>query len=165
MRNLYKSIFIMPLVLLGEGVMVANALAEPAYLEAIEPCRIFDTRSAAFYLPGRFYGNGETRDYHVWGGGELIQEQGGSFNCEIPGDATSVQINFTAVNPSGFGYLRAWPNGGNQPNATLLTWDGSSISNSVILKINNDGWYDISVKVFGSSTDLIGDITGYFVPF
>jgi hypothetical protein len=74
------------------------------------------------------FGGSMVRDYYAYG--VLSTHQGGLDTCGIPDTAVAIHINFTAVNPSGFGYLRAWPWGESEPGATLMAFTaGVSISN------------------------------------
>ena len=125
----------------------------------ITPCRLLDTR-----VVGGPFGGGTTRSYWIWNGG-LDTHQGGAPTCNIPSDAVAVQINFTAVDPSGFGYLRAWPNGLAEPTATMLVfYGGVSISNSVSLMFCNTCGDDMDVRIYDATTDLVAEAVGYYAP-
>jgi len=118
--------------------------------------RIIDTRQAS----GAF-GDGATEEFRAWGDG--LTEQGGTDDCDIPQSAVAVHLNFTGVNPAGFGYLPAWPNGEDEPGATLMTFTGGvSLSNATALAICNDCVSDFTVKIYGAQTDLVGDVVGYY---
>jgi len=122
----------------------------------IEPCRIADSRIA-----GGAFGDGATRDFQAWGDG--LAAQGGVDDCGIPDSAVAVHVNFTAVNPAGFGYLRAWPYDQDEPVATLMVFDvGPGISNATALTICNSCASDFSVKIYGAPTDLVTEVVGYY---
>lgn len=128
-----------------------------AFFVPMIPCRIFDTRAP---FAGGPFGGGATRDFRVKG---LLDFQGGSNDCGIPDNAVAIHVNFTAVNPTGFGYLRAWPYGEEEPVATLVVFDqGSGISNATALSICDSCPFDITVKIYEAVTDLVGDVVGYY---
>jgi hypothetical protein len=123
----------------------------------ITPCRLGDTREV-----GGPFGGQTVRDYSAYGN---LNAQGGLDTCGIPDTAVAIHINFTAVNPSGFGYLRAWPYGEDEPGATLLNFTaGVNISNATALAICNDCDFDFNVKIYLASTELVIDAVGYYEP-
>ena len=134
----------------------------------IQPCRIFDTR----VFPGPFgaWSAGETRDVLAFDFLEGdIEDQGGKVGgCGIPFNATAIHLNFTAVDPAAFGYMRAWPIPEDEPIATLLNYHGATnISNATALRIctpPNVCRAEFQVKVYESGTDLVGDVTGFYIP-
>ena len=164
MIKLYKLIVVTAIMLTGVvlPVKTASASGERTFFVPIIPCRLFDTRHSVPPVKGRFEA-GETRDFFIYGGGDEISEQGGSAACFIPPTSVAVHLNFTAVDPGGFGFLRAWPRGGSEPTATLMAWDGKSISNATAIEFNNDGDKDLTIKIYGGSTDLVGDVVGYYI--
>ena len=126
----------------------------------ILPCRLLDTRAQGAGGP---FGGGNTRDYNIWGSG--LSSQGGTNDCGIPSNAVAVHINFTAVNPTGFGYLRAWPYGENEPSATLMAFvAGPGVSNATALAICTSCPFDIRVKIYLANTDLVAEAVGYYEP-
>ena len=166
MIKLYKLMVITVIMLTGVvlPVKTASATGEKTFFVPIIPCRLFDTRFSVPPIPGRFTGGGETRDFFIYGGGALIANQGGSAACNIPSAAIAVHLNFTIVAPAGTGFLRAWRQGEIvEPQATLVAFSGKGISNSTAIEFNNGGDADLTVKIFGSSTDLVGDVVGYYI--
>ena len=103
-----------------------------------------------------------TREFLAYGN---LADQGGAMDCGIPNTAVAIHVNFTAVNPTGFGYLRAWPFGQDEPGATLMAFtEGPGISNATALAICYQCNFDFSVKIYLAPTDLVADAVGYYVP-
>ncbi len=78
----------------------------------------------------------------------------------VPGGATGVLVNLTAVNHPDDKWLTLYPNGQVVPDTSNLNYDTSeyAIANSAVLKLGTDG----KVCVVGSTnTDAIIDVTGY----
>jgi hypothetical protein len=122
----------------------------------LEPCRLADSR-----VVGGPFSAESARDFRAWGDG--LAEQGGTDDCGVPASAVAVHLNFTVVNPAGFGYLRAWPFGEEEPLATLMAFTGGpGISNASALAICNTCPSDFHVKVYGSGTDLVIEVVGYY---
>jgi hypothetical protein len=79
----------------------------------------------------------------------------------IPTDATAVAINLTAFGDTGLGILEAYQTGITQPTDTTLTYDGGQIASlAADVSIGTSG--TITINNSTSSTDIIGDISGYF---
>lgn len=72
-------------------------------------------------------------------------------DCEIPETAIAIQVNLTAVDPTGSGYLSAWPYGESEPSASVMAFsDATTISNSVALKICYHCDRDFYVKIYNA---------------
>jgi len=82
----------------------------------------------------------------------------------VPGDATAVALNVTAVNPAGFGFVTVYPTSAtspaDRPNAANLTYStAQTVPNAVTAKIGDAG----KVRFFSSvATDLLVDVVGYY---
>ncbi len=119
----------------------------------ISPCRVADTRSAAF-PPG--YGTpwmpaGTARDFVVTG------------QCGIPANAQAVSFNFTVTNTSGVGFLLVYPKGAAAPSVSTLNYvGGQTIANASVVPMGAGG--GISVTPGASGFDLIIDVNGYYAP-
>ncbi|MFN8017018.1 MAG: hypothetical protein U0P45_02720 [Acidimicrobiales bacterium] len=127
----------------------------------ITPCRILDTRKGFGKLQ---VGTPITID--VRGSGATFTAQGGRKNgCAIPTSATAISASITAVD-AGSGFLRAWPPGGGQPTSTFMNYDPSfNVSNSGDLALCATGCAadkDLTLRAFGSPTDLVIDVAGYY---
>jgi hypothetical protein len=143
----------------------------------ITPCRILDTRDADAVANGfgTLSGGGEERSIRVLNIlPDDIRNQGGlPGGCGIPPGTTAVDLNVTAVNPLGFGYLRVYPyvQGGPQvePNATVLVWyAGISVANALTVSVCvDDGSHcdrDLILKNYRAGTDLAIEVLGYYLP-
>lgn len=130
-------------------------------LVAITPCRIVDTRDGG----GKLQLNAP-RSFKVRGSGSAFAAQGGQAGgCAIPSTANAVEVTITAVD-SGSGFLRAWPDGGGQPEATFLNYtDVLNVSNTGTLKVCTVGCVagDLRLRAFGTPTHVVVDVQGYYV--
>ncbi|MHB8451493.1 MAG: beta strand repeat-containing protein [Mycobacteriales bacterium] len=116
------------------------------------PIRILDTRSGSGdsqglpspLLPGTVYN---------------VQVAG---NANVPANAVAVAFNVTAVEPSGNGNLRVFPdNGAAAPTASNINYiTGQTVANYDIVALPANG--KISIETFGSSVNVLLDVTGYF---
>ncbi|HEY6322394.1 MAG TPA: tail fiber domain-containing protein [Thermoanaerobaculia bacterium] len=83
-----------------------------------------------------------------------------------PPQVQAVVINLTVVNPAGNGFLNAWPTDHSEPATSLIDFfTGVTLANQVVLAMRQDTQgADISVLSAGShsTTDLVGDVVGYF---
>jgi len=150
------------LVMTGLSSSAAMAQNESLFIP-VQPCRLLDTRQV-----GGAFGNGETRPYDVWGA-DLSNQGGAAFDCGVSSSAVAVHVTLHAVGPSDYGFVRAWPYGAGEPNATLLNYAaGQSISNSTALAICNSSvascLFDIEVKIYYGVTDFVIDVLGYYEP-
>jgi hypothetical protein len=145
------------LVLDVTGYFTVNAQAN-VYVP-VTPCRAVDTR----------YSNG------TFGSPALVGGQSRYFlladsPCDLPADMTAVSMNVTAVpiGGEGVGYLTVWgtPSDGSTqppPTSNLNADTGAVTANAAIVTINQ-GTYG-SVSAYASdNTNLVMDVTGYFVP-
>ncbi len=110
---------------------------------AITPDRLLDTR------PNNRATNSSVTEIQVTG------------RFGIPNNAEAVAINLAAVNPSGNGFLAAYPCGTQRStNASTVNHDTSAAtSNAAIVKIGTGG--KICVYSF-AATDIIADVTGWY---
>ena len=144
--------------------ILGNGVSENKYTPII-PCRILDTRKGYGKLPV-----GATKTIDVRGGEATFTTQGGNpGGCGIPAGATAIEATVTAVN-SGSGFLRAWPANLVQPNATFMNYDGVfNVSNTgTVTLCGNNGLacvanQDLNLRAYGTATDLVIDVAGYYV--
>lgn len=133
-----------------DGYFVA-AGSDPAALEfySLAPCRIADTRNENGVFGGPFLAGGTTRSFPV------------GTTCMIPNNAIAYSLNLTAVPHGSLGFVTTWPQGGGQPNASVLNSPtGTVVANAAILPA---GTPNGGVSVFASDdTDIIIDVNGYF---
>ena len=119
----------------------------------MSPCRIADTRNA----PGPFGSPGlapqETRSFSV-----------PQSTCPVPSSASAYALNITVVPQGGLDYLSVWPTGQAQPNVSLLNSpDGRVKAGATILPAGTGGAISVYAHA-DSKTQIIIDISGYFVP-
>lgn len=151
----------------GQQRDLGNGITESKFVP-VAPCRIYDTRNGAGRSP---IGAGTFRIAKIRGpedfGGQFAAQGGKAGGCGISPDATSVVATFTAVSPAGTGYLRAWPSGSPEPNATLLNYiRGFNPSNTATVTICNVGCgvaSDLRMKAFDASTHVVIDVQGYTI--
>ena len=142
----------------GPPGILASADAGASYFVPVTQCRLLDTQIA-----GGAFASGESRLF--WASGTDLSVQGGAVDCGIPDTAYAIHVNLTAVNPGGFGYLRAWPFLDSEPSATLMAFGtGVTISNATALEICNQCIYNFIVQTYEASTHLVADVVGYYVP-
>lgn len=142
------------------------ALAPPVYQPdaqaqyvSITPCRIVDTRVAGGKL-----GNLTQRTYVVGGTSGFPAQGGTSGGCGIPVGATGIAATLIANTPDRGGYLRAWPAGITEPNATVLTYlAGPGNSTGATLSITPGTAASLTVRNHTGTIDLVIDVTGYYV--
>ena len=128
------------------------------YFVPVAPCRIADSRVGAPYA------DAEQRDLQVVGTGAAFGSQGGNaVGCGIPADATAVEVTLTAALPGAAGFVRGWPTGQAQPNATVLNFVGAQgATNTASVPIASGGGPNLSVRSFGGPTHLVVDVQGYW---
>ena len=158
------SVAVLAAVLLVASVLVvaapeasASSVVKPGgRFTPTTPCRVADTR-----VVGPALNTSSTRTFQVAGTG-LAAQGGKSGGCGVPVGAIAAVLTVHAVSPSGPGYLRVWPAGEPQPNATVLNYpSGVSTSNTAEVPLSAAG--EISVRGFTSGTHLVIDVTGFFL--
>ena len=119
----------------------------PAF-NPISPARVFDSRLGA----GRIE-SGQTRSFSV-----ASSTTGAAVT---PVAASAVLYNLTVTNNSGAGYLALFPAGTAWPGNSSINWVSSTVANGGVVALGGDR--QINVFCSGSSTDVIVDITGYYL--
>jgi hypothetical protein len=116
---------------------------------ALTPVRILDTRNGNGGFPIRRVSAGSTINLQVTG-------RGG-----VPATGVSgVVLNVTVTNPTGPGYVTAYPAGAARPLASNLNYvAGLTVPNLVQVAVGSLGQVDLFVG--GSSTDLVADVEGW----
>lgn len=122
----------------------------------VTQCRAADSRSAAGPFGGPIYS-------FPFAPSTRTVPLPASSCVGIPSNAKAYALNVTAI-PGGtpMPYLTAWPNGGLQPNASILNaFQGQTVTNSLILPAGTIG----AVDVFAAArTHVVLDVGGYFAP-
>jgi hypothetical protein len=133
----------------------------------ITPCRALDTRDATAI------GNGLGAvmvgvERHMFGYdiglGEFENQGGTPGGCGVPSSATAVHMNISGgLNSTGLGYLRIWPYGEDEPEATILVWQaGVPIANALTVAMSNSGDIEFTMLPYLTDTDLVIEFLGYY---
>jgi hypothetical protein len=117
----------------------------------VTPCRIADTRNPSGPFGGPFLTGGMSREFVI-----------PSSACNIPSGAQAYALNITVVPKGILGFLTMYPCGETLPlTSNLNSIDGRVKAVATIVPAGPDG----GVCAFAfNDTDLILDISGYFVP-
>ena len=143
----------------GDDPNVLGDLNSDSVYYQVAPCRIFDTRVAQ----GKF-NNTETRSYWTYGA-DFVPQGGNPALCNIPGEVAAIALTITVINGEGFGFTRAWAQGGPVPFASTNNYQGLADihANTTIIPLNQvPGQQEFSVRVDGARVDVFGDVVGYF---
>jgi hypothetical protein len=161
----------------GDDAPLPNVLGDSSanlVYTPVTPCRLFDTRVVGGPLAA-----GTARNFVVAAGNGSLASQGGSASgCGVPvGPATSVMINLIAWFPTEAGNLRAWPVESPQPTqplAVALNYGAvrglPALGNAIAVEIcnplvDNCAAGDLRLQANLGSTDVVGDVVGYFSRF
>ncbi|MBV9083121.1 MAG: choice-of-anchor D domain-containing protein, partial [Acidobacteriaceae bacterium] len=133
-----------------EQSVLLSGTTPPLEFVPITPCRIADTRNASGPFGGPAISGQTSRDF-------VIPNSG----CNIPSTAAAYALNVTVVPHGGLGYLTVWPAGQSRPLVSTLNSDGRVKANAAIIPGGVNGAISVYVS---NTTDLVLDISGYFVP-
>jgi hypothetical protein len=124
---------------------------------AIPSCRIVDTR-----LGGGPLTNGHPRSFHALGNTGFGTQ--GGVACDIPAAATAVTGSIVALSASANGYFRVFAYGGSLPSGSFLNYNKSlTLGASGTIPVVS-GTRNFTVLAVGGSTQLVIQLTGYYVP-
>lgn len=143
----------------GMRALIAPSVSEASFVP-VSPCRIADTRKAGGALQV-----GASRAFTVRGTTQFVPQGGTSGGCGIPAGASSVSVSISSVDSSGSGFIRAYPTGGS-PDATVLNYQrGQDISVTSTIKLaSNATAKPLTLRAYGSATQVTLDVVGYFAP-
>ncbi len=113
----------------------------------VTPARVMDTREG---LGGIVLGPQETRRLQVVGVGGVP-----AFGVD------AVAANITITEPTGSGFLTAWPSGRTRPLASNLNFQpGTTVANAAVIGVGPGG----TIEIYNSSgsSHVVVDITGWF---
>src|SRR5579871_871026 len=123
----------------------------PSRYVPVTPCRVADTRNPNGPFGGPFLTGGTIREFDIQNGA-----------CGIPSTAVAYALNATAVPKGALGYLTMFPCGQTQPlTSNLNSLDGRIKAVAVIVASGKNGG---ACAYASNDTDLVLDISGYFVP-
>ncbi|MGH7703302.1 MAG: hypothetical protein ACREMO_09425, partial [Gemmatimonadales bacterium] len=124
---------------------------QPGTYVPLNPSRLLDTR-VANGLSGPFAA-GVPRTFQVSGLGG------------VPANAVAVTGNLTVTNQTQPGYIYLGPDPVTTPISSTLNFPlGDNRANGVTLALSPTGSLSATYGAAGGSTDLVFDVTGYFVP-
>jgi len=137
----------------------AAAVPAPMPFVAVAPCRLVDTR-----------GNGQTGAFGPpslgINGQRDIPIQSHPVCTGIPANAGAYSLNMTVTNTGSqpFGFLKAWPAGGAEPNVSTLNYPapGATLANAAVVSAGTAG--AISIRSGNAGADVVIDINGYYAP-
>ena len=123
----------------------------------VSPCRLFDTRPSQGGL-----GVMTPNVRRTYGATTPVANQGGPGSCNAPVGAAVALIQIGSLTPSGNGFLQGGAQGiASFPNALILYQAGDQYGTAVAMPLNvANGRFDVQVQF--ASTDLYGDLLGYF---
>jgi hypothetical protein len=133
----------------GTAQLLLDSVDPLQYVPLQTPCRAVDTRLGGGPIAGGTFRN--------------LNPAGGACNIPPPanGGTIAYAMNVTVVPQGPLGYLTVWPAGELQPTVSTLNSDGRVKANAAIIAGGSNG--DVSVFA-SSSTDVILDVNGYFIP-
>lgn len=128
----------------------------------IVPCRILDTRVA-----GGAFAAGETREFDVTSTSDYSPQGGSPTNCNGAGAAgafAAAAISFTAVLPSGPGYLTAYPVGAARPLAATLDFNANEFGTvQTPVRLSQSSPANEFALYAHNATHVVADIVGYYI--
>jgi glucose/arabinose dehydrogenase len=136
----------------GDGLVRIHYVppqARTADYFTVTPCRLLDTR-----LPtGQpALSAGQTRSLQVTG------------RCGVPAGAGAVSLNVTAVIPTAPGFLELFSSGSAVPSASSLNYVAGQVrANNGIFALSTGGALDIFLGQAAGTSNVVVDVTGYFV--
>lgn len=151
------------------GAVLVAALPAPAQVTggpfqyfAVTPCRIADSRDAAFTA----FGPNNGPPALPAGPYRAIKVKG---NCGIPTDAAAVSLNAGVLGPTAMGFFSMWPVGGTFPVVSTINFQAGEpgLANGAIVPLATGTAPDLNI-VYGNdgtpghSLNFIIDVTGYF---
>jgi hypothetical protein len=122
----------------------------------IAPCRIVDTR-----LGGGAIANLSARNFHALGSGSFAAQGGTS--CDIPFSATAVTGSVISADAPGSGYVKVYGYGAAEPTASFLNYVKTPLLSASGTIPVSDSTFDFTVKAFGKPTQVIIQLTGYYI--
>ena len=137
------------------GLVSATAPEGAAAYQAINPCRLADTRPDSNVGPyAAPLGADQIYTFDGWGDVPGV--------CDLPTGTTALQLNVTAVNATQLTNLRFFPTGSEVPTASNLNPAPNQppTPNAVTVTLNSEGKFDVFNR-FGS-VDLVIDVAGVY---
>ena len=124
----------------------------PLGFYTVAPCRVADTRGPIGTFGAPALQADTTRNFPMTG------------RCGVPGNATDVALNVTVTGSTAGGYLTVFPAGSPPPLASTLNYgSGQTRANNAVVPIGTGGAISVLCGQSTGTTELIVDVTGYFV--
>lgn len=150
----------MKMKMLATGVLLSMAAYAQAqtplvYVHLEEPCRLLDTRLPVGDSPAQPLAAGQVLNVGV----------GALAPCSVPPEAAAIQANVTVTNTQGPGFMAIVKGTAPVAKTSVLNFvPGQTVANSAIIGLNAAlGFKSFSLMVGVSGTDLVLDISGYYV--
>jgi len=140
----------------GLGIAQATVDSGPMNIyQAINPCRLSDTRPAPDLVGPRTTPLGANETYTFDGWGTVG-------NCTLPSNTAALEVNVTAIGATAPTFLTLFPAGGTMPTASNLNPVPGEppTPNSVTVTLAADGKFSI-FNAYGSVNFII-DVVGYY---
>lgn len=127
----------------------------------LPPCRIVDTRSATGGYAGPIAAGTQRSFNHNF---DLGPQGGNAAGCGVPVDPPAIAVTLTVAQVQGAGNLRAWPQTGTLPTASVLNYGvlGLNLANTTILPTCQFCGEDFTIRADGAGTQVVVDVVGYF---
>jgi glucose/arabinose dehydrogenase len=136
----------------GDGLVRVHYVAPQARTAdyyTVAPCRLLDTRQPTGQPA---LAAGQIRTIQVVG------------HCAVPSNAAAVSLNIAVVAPTAPGFLELFSAGSVLPPASSLNYvAGQTRANNGIFALSMDGQVDIFLGQASGTSNVIVDVTGYFV--
>jgi hypothetical protein len=123
----------------------------------LAPCRILDTRNAGGALLANVSRN-------FVGFSANFDSQGGTAGtCSIPNGVAALAMNVYAVNATGLGFIKVWPQAGAEPAVSTVNYQNGfiAIATGAIVPVNAANNNSFTAKS-PLNIDFIADVVGYF---
>ena len=177
-KPLALSIQVALLTALSAPAQIVHADPTGLVYYAITPCRILETRTI-------YGGSGpipKATTVPIFATGTDFSSQGGDASCNIPTNATALQLSMLMLNTQAQGDVLAWPvdtaqattsfgvfnpSAQNVPPNPLLPGEVLFNGASGIVPICTDtctGGKQLNIKLQNSPADIVIDVFGYFAP-
>jgi len=139
-----------------------SLISGPVVFQAVDPCRLVDTRNPNGTFGGPAFANGTTRTFPF--GGSTFSSCSPPFT--VPSAVVAYSLNFTIVNNnSSQGFLILYPTGSPQPIVSNVNWitTDAQRGNAAIVPANASGSINVFANITVGTVDVIIDLNGIFV--
>jgi hypothetical protein len=148
------------LVMLNNGRLVSCSVSgtpgtwSSVGLTPLTPARFLDTRSGVGLANKQGSGDGNVRNLTI--AGVTVG------STTVPTSARAIAANITVTNPTSGGFVTIWNTGATRPDTSNVNFTpGLTVANFAIIPLGDSG--QISIFNFSGETDILLDISGYFL--